>query len=152
MTQHRALPSHRSRTGAVSRLVLLLACVACMSATVSAQQVSGQDIWSAADIRNLMRDYMLANGKPAPKDKDIWPLDDRLRLAACGETPEIAPPQFAIVKLYDPLQGADTMDLYGQRRTRHRRPCPRLDRFCAAIATQTGHSPPGDDADGRIEQ
>lgn len=91
MTQHRALPSHRSRTGAVSRLVRLLACVACMSATVSAQQVSGQDIWNAADIRNLMRDYMLANGKPAPKDKDIWPLDDRLRLAACGETPEIAP-------------------------------------------------------------
>ncbi len=91
MTQHPALPVHKSRAGAVNRLLLSLVCAAGMSGTVFAQQDSGQENWNAGDIRKLMRDYMQANGKPAPKDKDIWPLDDRLRLAACGENPEIAP-------------------------------------------------------------
>ena len=91
MTGHPALPPHKCRTGAVSRLALSLVCVAGLSGTVLAQQDSGPDSWNASDIRKLIRDYMQANGKPAPKDKDIWPLDDRLRLAACGENPEIAP-------------------------------------------------------------
>ncbi len=91
MTQHPALPVHKSRAGAVNRLLLSLVCAAGMSGTVFAQQDSGPENLNAGDIRKLMRDYMQANGKPAPKDKDIWPLDDRLRLAACGENPEIAP-------------------------------------------------------------
>ena len=91
MTQHPALPVHKSRAGAVNRLLLSLVCAAGMSGTVFAQQDSRPENWNAGDIRKLMRDYMQANGKPAPKDKDIWPLDDRLRLAACGENPEIAP-------------------------------------------------------------
>ncbi len=91
MTQNPALPAFRTRTGAVSRLVLSLVCVAGWGGTVLAQQDSPQETWNASDIRKLMRDYMQANGKPAPKDKDIWPLDDRMRLAACGENPEIAP-------------------------------------------------------------
>ncbi len=91
MTLHPALPVHKSRAGAVNRLLLSLVCAAGMSGTVFAQQDSGPENLNAGDIRKLMRDYMQANGKPAPKDKDIWPLDDRLRLAACGENPEIAP-------------------------------------------------------------
>ena len=91
MTLHPALPVHKSRAGAVNRLLLSLVCAAGMSGTVFAQQDSRPENWNAGDIRKLMRDYMQANGKPAPKDKDIWPLDDRLRLAACGENPEIAP-------------------------------------------------------------
>ena len=86
-----ALPASRSRTGAVSRLVLSLVCIAGLGGTVLAQQNSPQETWNASDIRKLMRDYMQANGKPAPKDKDIWPLDDQLRLTACAEHPEIAP-------------------------------------------------------------
>ena len=87
MTQHPALSANRYRIGAVTRLGLSLVCVAGLGGTVLAQQES----WNASDIRKLMRDYMQANGKPAPKDRDIWPLDDRLRLAACSEKPEIAP-------------------------------------------------------------
>lgn len=92
MTAHPALTAHRNHlSGAVSRLVLSLVCFSVMVGTVQAQQERGPTEWNASDIRKLMRDYMQANGRPAPKDKDIWPLDDRLRLAACAENPEIAP-------------------------------------------------------------
>lgn len=73
---------------------------ACLPAQAQSQQVQSQqvqpqqvqqDSWGAAEIRRLMREYLQLNGKQIPKDKDIWPLDDRLSLPACLEKPEIIP-------------------------------------------------------------
>ena len=43
----------------------------------------------ATEIRQLVREFMANRGLPAPQDRDIWPLDERLSLAPCDHKPEI---------------------------------------------------------------
>ena len=44
----------------------------------------------ASEIRALVREFMAMRGLPAPQDRDIWPLDDRLSLSPCDHKPEIS--------------------------------------------------------------
>jgi flagella basal body P-ring formation protein FlgA len=44
----------------------------------------------APEIRALVREFMAMRGLPAPQDRDIWPLDDRLSLSPCDHKPEIS--------------------------------------------------------------
>ena len=43
----------------------------------------------AEDSRVLVREFMANRGLPAPQDREIWPLDERLSLAACEQKPDI---------------------------------------------------------------
>ena len=43
----------------------------------------------ADEIRALVREFMANRGLPAPQDREIWPLDERLSLAPCEQKPEI---------------------------------------------------------------
>jgi flagellar basal body P-ring formation protein FlgA len=48
-------------------------------------------MWGAADIRTVVQDYFVANGKALPPDAQIGPLDDRLKVAACATSPLVQP-------------------------------------------------------------
>lgn len=47
--------------------------------------------WGAEDLRRVIQSYFDTIGKPLPADARIGPLDDRLQIAACAETPSVKP-------------------------------------------------------------
>ena len=53
-----------------------------------AAEISDKPI-GAEDIRVLVKEFMVNRGLPAPRDRDIWPLDERISFAACEQKPEI---------------------------------------------------------------
>lgn len=50
-----------------------------------------EGVWGADDIRNEVRSYLASIGKPVAENVVIGPLDDRMHVAACATTPDIAP-------------------------------------------------------------
>jgi len=50
-----------------------------------------EGVWGADDIRSIVRDYFVANGRVLPPDARIGPLDDRLQVSACATSPLVQP-------------------------------------------------------------
>jgi flagella basal body P-ring formation protein FlgA len=49
------------------------------------------EYWGADTIRHFVRDYMAESGKPVGENVAIGPLDERMKVPACGAKPMIAP-------------------------------------------------------------
>jgi flagella basal body P-ring formation protein FlgA len=57
----------------------------------AASVCADEEYWGADTIRHLVRDYMSQSGKPISDTVAIGPLDERMKIPACGSKPVVAP-------------------------------------------------------------
>lgn len=70
-----------------SRILALLASSLPFVSPVNA----GEANWGAEDIRQIVRDYFINDGRTLPADTRIGPLDDRMQVNACAIKPTVQP-------------------------------------------------------------